>query len=156
MGATIYISDAEIQMILKRYSLDTASVDSALTLDQLNLLIEEAVGEFETKMCSRYVVPLTTVNGSYELAPQASRAKAKIAVKAMIKVVLARDFGVNSEYGENGEIMKMHQATFSGHLKDFLDVKKVYGFKLQEFAGEASQPVQTIGLARGNNEFESV
>ena len=156
MPKSIYITDAEINTILKQYSLELdPSGEYGLTDDQINLLVEEAVGEFESKMCSRFVVPLVATTGSYTTAPASSITKAKICIKAMLRVVLARDHNIATEFGSDA-FMNQNNNTFKSHIKDFLDVKKVYGFKLQSFAGEASQPVQKIGLARGNNEFESL
>lgn len=156
MPRSIYISDDEIVTLLKRYSLEVDNTsDIGLSDADVDLLIEEAVGEFESKMCSRFIVPLIGISGSFDTAPASSQTKAKICIKAMIRIVLSRDHGVNTDFGSSDNFKNQHLTTFNSHIKDFLDVKKLYGFKRQSFAGDASQPVQSVGLARGNNEFES-
>lgn len=149
---TIYISDDEIQTLLKRYSLDTASVDTALSAEDLDLLVSSAVAEFESKMCSRYVVPLQAIGGSYGLTPEFTRNKVKIVMQALLRVGLAREFNVNNEYSDR-DFADDNYKIFKDHLKDFLDIKKKYSLRQQEFADGAAKPRQSFGIARGDNSY---
>ena len=155
MPVSIYISDTEIQRLLKQYSLDTISIGMALEPEVLESIQNEVDAEVESALCSRYVVPLRGASGGYASAPSFVRNKIEIAYKAMFRVVLARDHGINTQFSAHSDLMSVNQKAFDRHMKDFLDTKRVYELKLQSFASTASQPVQSIGLARGNNDFES-
>lgn len=156
MPVSIYISDDEIQSILKKYSLDTASgVEMALDADQIEELQNEVDAEIESALCGRYVVPLRGTSGGYASVPDHVGNKIKICYKAMTRVVLARDHGINTQFSSHSDLISVNQRNFDKHIKDFLDIKRIWDMKLQDFASNASQPIQSVGIARGNNDFES-
>lgn len=146
-----YISDDRFQDILDEQNI------TGLTDDQQQDLVDRAVGDLEAQLCERFVVPLqVTTPGDFEVAPKFAQQKALNAVISRIRSLLGLDKARNLVIESTQKYIDVHYIDFKGHIKDLLDPKKHYGFQLNSFSVGSFDPVQTIGLARANNETEII
>lgn len=146
-----YLSDAQFQVILKALNVDTMSDD-----EQQDLL-NRATGDVETELCERFVVPLVADNaGAFNTAPVYAQQKVINALRAAIRKNLAEDKNANIVVESTERFINVHEKAFEAHIKILLNPKKHYGFKMQSQADGAIDPVQTIGLARADNETKIV
>lgn len=142
-----YITEAQFGGIL-----DTLNIQNDSSIDQQDIL-DRATGDMESELVERFVVPLVAESGgAFSTAPSFARLKVLSALRAAIRRTIGQDKNVNIVVESTERYIDLHDKAFKDHIKTLLDPKKHYGFKMQDQADGAIDPVQTIGLARADND----
>lgn len=146
-----YISKAQFQDVLEDLNIDE-SEEGGLSPKKQTRLLKRANGDLESALVERFVVPLLGLNGPYTSAPEYARQKVLNAIISKITQLIGLDKQKNIVVESTERFIDIKKADFNGHVKDLLNHKRIFDFKLQGFAADtAVQPVQTIGVARGDN-----
>ncbi len=142
-----YLSDAMIETLKGRLNIKE---DDDAVFDEI---IAESIGEFETHVSKRFVVPLLRDDGvEYSAAPLHSRVQVQRIIKSIIKKNSALEFNVNSDESSNSNYLEQQYKAINGGYKYLLDKEYDFNFKLQNFASDYN-PTQVMGLAR--NTFDA-
>ena len=144
----LYISKTNFQKILSDLNVDATAEGGFSDLEQ-NELIDRAVGDLESDLVERFIVPLQALKGAYDTAPNYSRQKVLNAIKTKIRQIIGEDKQKNIVIDSTERFVDLQLSAYVRHRKDLLNFKRDFQFKLQAFASDtAVQPVQTIGVAR--------
>lgn len=143
--SSIYITDERFQRILADLNLEIEEPEQ-------QDLVDRAVGDLEGDLCERFEVPLVPEGGGdFSTVPSYTRQKVLNAVTEKIKQLAGRDKNRNVIVESNQRFIDLHQAAYKESVKDLLDFKRMWGLRLQPQAQSAVQPVQEMGVARGDN-----
>jgi len=116
-------------------------------------IIAESIGEFETHVSKRFIVPLKSESGIvYDSAPEHSKSQVQRIIKSIVKKNAALEFNVNSDESSNSSYLEQQYKSINRGYKYLLDKEYDFKFKLQDFASDY-KPTQVIGLAR--NKFDA-
>lgn len=144
----LYISRSEYEKVLSDLNVDTEE-EGGLDNKGKNDLLDRAIGEMESDLVERFVVPLQGLSGDYSTAPAYSTQKVLSCLKSKIRQIIGGDKQKNIVIDSTERFIDLKKSEYNGHIKDLLNHKRDFKFKLQEFANDtAVQPVQTIGVAR--------
>jgi len=150
-----YISKAQFKDVLDDLNIDETE-DGGLSAKQQTSLLKRANGDLESALVERFVVPLVGNAGPFSTAPEYSRQKVLNAVISKITQLIGLDKQKNIVVESTERYIDIKKADYNGHVKDLLNHKRIFEFKLQDFSSDrALQPVQVIGVARGDNKRES-
>lgn len=142
-----YITEAQFEKVLKTLNVEYDDEDQQELLDR-------ATGEMEADLAERFVVPLVEASGgSYASTPLWSRSKVMSALRAKIRQVIGADSNRNVVVESNQRFIDLHASEYTKQLKALLNPKIIFGFKMQGHADGAVTPIQSIGLARADNEL---
>lgn len=151
----LYITKAQFDEILIGLNIDVTE-DGGFNAKKQRSLLERAVGDLESDLVERFTVPLTGTKGAYSTAPQYARQKVLNAISSKVRQIIGLDEQKNITIDSTERFIDLKKADYNGHIKNLLNAKRTFGFKLQSFASDgAVEPVQSVGLARGNNKRES-
>lgn len=117
-------------------------------------LVMRAVGDFESDMSEKFVVPLIAKNKlPYLSAPEYARVKVYAALKAKIKELIGYDQNRNLTGTMEGteKFLNVHGTEYASLKKALLYHKINYNFELLEYAEESQIPVQKLRLSRAFN-----
>lgn len=145
---SIYITQEEFGYIFKELNYDQC--DSR----QRDDLLKRAVGDFESDMSEKFIVPLICKGGgAYTTAPQHARVKVYAALKAKIKELIGFDQNRNLTGTLEGteKFLNVHGTEYTALKKSLLNHKIDYGFELLDYAEDAQIPVQKLRLSRAYN-----
>jgi len=141
-----YITDKKLNEILNEQNIQGYGEERKQDL------IDRAVGDLESGICERYVVPLINADsGEYSTTPKFAQQKVLNAVISRIRGLIGNDQMRNLVIESTQKYVDVHAADFAKHIKELLDAKKHFGFKLNDASDGAYDPVQSLGLARADN-----
>ncbi len=144
----LYIKKDNFKKVLKDLNVD-ATADGGFDETEQNELLDRAVGEMESDLVERFIIPLLALAGSFDTAPVYSRQKVLSTLKSKIRQIIGGDKQKNIVIDSTERFIDLKLAEYNRHIKDLLNHKRDFKLKLQEFASDTSlQPVQTIGTAR--------
>ena len=144
----LYISRTNFVKILIDLNVD-ATADGGYGDVEQNDLIDRAVGDLESDLVERFVVPLTALSGDFKTAPIYAQQKVLNALKSKIRQIIGGDKQKNIVIDSTERYIDLKLKEYKDHIKDLLNHKRDFKMKLQSFASDtALQPVQTIGVAR--------
>lgn len=150
-----YITRDEFAEILEDLNID-ATESGGYSDKRQKKLLARANGDLEADMVERFVVPLQGASGNYLTAPDYSRQKVLNALTSKIRQLVGLDKQKNIVIDSTERFIDLKERDYKGHIKDLLNAKRIFGFKLQGFASDgAVEPVQSIGVARANNTRKS-
>lgn len=145
---SIYITQEQIGYIFKELNYETC--DSR----QRDDLVIRAIGDFESDMSEKFIVPLIEKEGgAYSTAPHHARIKVYAALKAKIKELIGFDQNKNLTGTLEGteKFLNVHGTEYTGLKKSLLNHKIDFGFQLLDYAQDAQIPVQKLRLSRAYN-----
>ena len=144
-----YIGDVQFNKILVNLNIEEYS-----DADKQDL-IDRATADFESDLCERFVVPLVALSGAFSTAPQFARNKVLEALRCKIRQIISHDQNKNNSVvvDTTQKYIDLNKIAYKDHVKDLLDAKRVYGFKLNFQSVGSMEPLQTIGIGRANNEY---
>jgi len=146
----LYITKANFQKILKDLNVDATEEGGFNETEQAEL-IDRAVGDLESDLVERFIVPLIGLSGPFTSAPNYARQKILNALKTKIRQLIGEDKQKNIVIDSTERYIDLQLSAYNRHKKDLLNHKRNFELKLQPFASDtALQPVQTIGVARPN------
>lgn len=147
-----YITDDQYEQLLEALNVDFSGDD-----DRKQELLDRAVGDMEADLCERFIVPLVHESGGdYKLAPAYARNKVLNTLKCKIRQLLGQDNARNVVVESTQRFIDVHEKPYTKSIETLLEAKKMFRFKLQEQAEGAVVPVQTVGLARADNDLRVV
>ncbi len=151
-----YISKNEFREIMEDLNIDATESGGFQSKRQTSLL-NRANGELESDLVERFVVPLVADKGSgYDAAPEYAREKVKSAMVAKIRQIIGSDKQKNIVIDSTERFVDLKLRDYNNHIKDLLNHKRTFGFKLQDFASDNSvEPVQVVGVARGDHKRQT-
>src|SRR4051812_28945484 len=115
---SVYISDVDFNAIL-------TSLNVTPEGDPFDLL-DRAIGDFESDMSERFLVPLTAIGGAFSLAPSYAREKVKSALKTKIRQILGSDNARNVVVESTQKYIDVQKSVYEDHKKALLDPKKTF------------------------------
>lgn len=156
MAQNQYITVTQYQGLLA--DLDYAECDDAKQQD----LLDRATADLEADLSKKYTVPLTPFLGDTYLAMQGdpSRRWATNKVLNAIKSKLREIIGYDKNRNLTGVIestqkfINVHSLEYKEQIKVLLDNDIVFGFVIQSYANDSQSPVQSLGLARSDNDVD--
>lgn len=144
----LYITKTNFLKMLVDLNVD-ATADGGFGDVEQNELIDRAVGDLESDLVERFVIPLQALKGDFASAPIYSKQKVLNALKSKIRQIIGGDKQKNIVVDSTERFIDLKLKEYNAHIKDLLNHKRDFKMKLQEFASDtAVQPVQTIGVAR--------
>ena len=159
MAQNQYITREVFEMVLR----DLNHLSDGDELRQKTLL-DRATGDLEADLAAKFVVPLVSrslAENSYLGAPQAqtySFAKQKVlnALIAKIRAIIGYDVNRNltGTIESTEKFLNVHEQEYKGLMRDLLDPKIDYGFRLLNQAADAQSPVQHLALSRADNKTD--
>ena len=151
-----YITKDEFNEVLEDLNID-ASEEGGFSSKRQRKLLMRANGDLESALVERFIVPLVGTAGGFEQAPEYARQKVLNALISKLRQLIGLDKQKNIVIDSTERFIDLKKADYNGHVKDLLNHKRIFGFKLQRFANDgALEPVQVIGVARSNNTRELV
>ena len=148
MLTSIYITDTEFQFIFKE--LNYEACDSR----QRDDLLRRAVGDFESDMSEKFVVPLRPkTGGAYTSCAEHAKSRVYAAMKAKVKELIGFDQNRNltGTLETTEKFLNVHGIEYSSIKKSLLNHRIDYGFSLLDYADDAQVPVQKLRLSRAYN-----
>ncbi|MAD98810.1 MAG: hypothetical protein CMB99_15910 [Flavobacteriaceae bacterium] len=145
-----YITEAQFAQVLTDLNVNTTEADGYGVTQQEDL-IDRAVGDLESDLVKRFVVPLVATNGAEfsTSAPYYTRQKVLNAIKAKIRQILGSDNQKNIVIDSSERYIDLKKAEYTGHIKDLLDHEREFGLRLQSYASDgAKTPVQSVAISR--------
>jgi len=150
-----YISKDEFADVLEDLNIDEDE-EGGFSKKRQRKLLARANGDLEADLVERFIVPLLGTGGAYETAPDYSRQKVLNALISKIRQIIGLDKQKNLVIDSTERFIDLKLADYNRHIKDLLNAKRTFGFKLQSFASDgAVEPVQSIGVARGDNKRDT-
>ena len=147
-----YISKKAYLKVLEDLNIDQTEEGGFDTFDE-NDLIDRAVGDLESDLVKRFVVPLVALSGGpYDSSPFYDKQKILNAIKSKIRQLIGDDKVKNIVIDSSERYIDLKKSSYKSDIKTLLDPERIYGFRLQTFADDgALNPVQQIGVARPDN-----
>jgi len=143
-----YITKENYENLLSDLNLDTSATGGFSAKEQ-NELLDRAVGDLESDLVERFIVPLDGLSGDFTTAPSYSQQKVLNALKSKIRQLVGIDKQKNIVIDSTERFVDLMLADYNRHKNDLLNHKRDFKIKLQSFANDtAVQPVQSIGTAR--------
>lgn len=143
-----YITRSMFERLLSNFNLEDMDPD-----DQQELY-EEALGLFESDLSMRFIVPLRKTDGSdLTKSKENTRLMIQNTLKHRIRQLLGIIESRNVVIETTEKFIDVHLSAYRRGLKVLLDHKVPFDLKLAGFAEGAQVPVQTVGIARANNEL---
>lgn len=141
-----YITDEQFARILS-----DLNVDSKTEAEQQDLF-DRACGDMEGDLVMRFIVPLRSdVGTEFSQVPAYTKSKVLNVLRAKIRQCLGIDNNRNLIVDNTQRYIDVHGKEYAEGLKALLDPKRDFKLRLQPQA-ESVMPVQTVGVARADNE----
>ena len=105
----LYITKANFQKILVDLNVDSTA-DGGFGEVEQNDLIDRAVGDLESDLVERFIVPLLALKTGFENAPSYSRQKVLNAIKAKIRQIIGEDKQKNIVIEGKHDIVRLQSA----------------------------------------------
>jgi hypothetical protein len=141
-----YLSDAEIRKIYCAVNLDSLE-DEDIQED-----VNNATGDLESRLVSRFKIPLMAKGGGLlSTAPAMTVSKVKLAMKTSLRNIIAQEYMRNSDLNQLGDYSQSQAKMLADHVKVLMNPESDLGLDLQVYAQDSMEPVQHIGIAKANN-----
>ena len=154
-----YITREQVDFILADLNV---CWDQGMKEARVKDLLERAIGDLESDLARKYVVPLSSKVSPFLNSPQSgsykfAAAKVQNAMKAKLRAIIGFDQNRNiTGVIENTQkFLNTAETEYNAHIKDLLDPKIDFGFLLLSQAEDAQSPVQHLSLSRANNRTSS-
>lgn len=149
-ASNTYITAPQFKGILD--TLNIQNMDDVALQD----ILDRATGDVEAELCERFLVPLVAKGGGdYSTAPPFARQKVLNALRAAVKKVIGEDKAANVVVDSTERYVDVNKASFDMHIKTLLNPKKHFDFSMQPQAEGSIDPIQSVGLARADNELHA-
>ena len=152
-----YITREQVDFILADLNVEWGTMREARIKD----LLERAIGDLESDLARKFVVPLTAARSRHLSSPQAvnykfATVKVQNAMKAKIRAILGFDQNkqLTGVIETTEKFMNVAEGEYNSHIKDLLDPKIDFGFMLLAQAQDSQTPVQHLALSRANHDSE--
>lgn len=149
-----YITREQVDFILADLDIKWDNMRDARIKD----LLERAVGDLESDLARKYVVPLVSKVSPFLNSPQASNykfatAKVQNAMKAKVRAILGFDQqrNITGIIENTQKFLNTAETEYNAHIKDLLDPKIDFGFMLLSQAEDSQTPIQHLSLSRADN-----
>lgn len=116
-------------------------------------LVMRAIGDFESDMAEKFVVPLVGRDVPYDSTPQYARVKVYAALKAKLKELIGYDQNktLTGTAETTEKFLNVHGQEYTSLKKSIINHKIDYGFLLLDYAQDSQVPVQKLRLSRADN-----
>lgn len=143
-----YLETEEIEEIFDDHGL------SELSLPKKERAVRQAIGMMESDLNKRFKIPLVGKGAQdFISAPEFTKMKVEILFRCSFLYVLGTKYMRNSDLADLGEFTADQLKQFGKHSKDMLDYQNDYNLELKPYAQDAVEPVQTVGIAKANNDM---
>lgn len=144
-----YISDKQFHAVLEPLNVN-------LSNEQLQELLDRAVGDLEGELVLRFIVPLlSAASAPFDQVQSYSKNIVLTALKSRIKSLVGIDQNRNVIVEQGQRYIDLHKVEFDGRIKLLLDPKRTFDFKLQSQAEDSIEPIASIGLGRADNRLHT-